>query len=115
MGAWIEIAGRFDFGDWGNVAPLVGAWIEIPQRQRSRCDKSVAPLVGAWIEILNTGTTSMIVNVAPLVGAWIEMQIRCFAVTIKIQSLLSWERGLKLFPPWSNNSQGRRSSRGSVD
>ena len=54
----------------------------------------VAPLVGAWIEMVALMVVSEAKFVAPLVGAWIE--ILAIAVDGEpLQSLLSWERGLK--------------------
>ena len=44
--------------------------------------------------------------VAPLVGAWIEMSVSSFSIIESFKSLLSWERGLKLyslFLHWSNS------------
>ena len=78
------------------VAPLVGAWIEIFSGLPKRTEGVVAPLVGAWIEIQTLRTESRGILVAPLVGAWIEMSmyLDCDGET---PSLLSWERGLKLY------------------
>ena len=54
----------------------------------------VAPLVGAWIEMMNVVAKGASMSVAPLVGAWIE--IFCEGdVRMTVESLLSWERGLK--------------------
>ena len=75
----------------------------------------VAPLVGAWIEILLAGHYEMATMVAPLVGAWIEINVSSNIIK-PLESLLSWERGLKLL---IHHNQFylhlRRSSRGSVD
>ena len=56
----------------------------------------VAPLVGAWIEIKGGIQSYQEEDVAPLVGAWIEISF-CFSHCLIVRSLLSWERGLKLF------------------
>ena len=97
------------------VAPLVGAWIEITGLMMSRKTGIVAPLVGAWIEIDETsGTMYGAYYVAPLVGAWIEID----SITdneISLMSLLSWERGLKLYIGVGASAPACRSSRGSVD
>ena len=76
MGAWIEIFFSILLESLNTVAPLVGAWIEIPEDDPNAVfPETVAPLVGAWIEIIAT------------VNDIIEY----------LKSLLSWERGLKLF------------------
>ena len=54
----------------------------------------VAPLVGAWIEILDKWHIITFCKVAPLVGAWIEIRSAMLS-SIRLLSLLSWERGLK--------------------
>ena len=74
----------------------------------------VAPLVGAWIEILRMLSGNFCQEVAPLVGAWIEIII-IFCLVPVVQSLLSWERGLKLMDDETREKVHRRSSRGSVD
>ena len=52
--------------------------------------------MGAWIEITQEIVQAYLLWVAPLVGAWIEIR-RVADIKEKIESLLSWERGLKLF------------------
>ena len=74
----------------------------------------VAPLVGAWIEILFLCHNLDIRRVAPLVGAWIEIAL-ILNFSFAYSSLLSWERGLKLYNSVLNNFVPCRSSRGSVD
>ena len=54
----------------------------------------VAPLVGAWIEITLILALTNRITVAPLVGAWIEID-RIVNQKEWLESLLSWERGLK--------------------
>ena len=118
VGAWIEIANDVKGNYATNVAPLVGAWIEIVNlilgfyvrsasllswerglKFQSRCrffrKHSVAPLVGAWIEILLAILIFHVTFVAPLVGAWIEILKQRIVRLGRLQSLLSWERGLK--------------------
>ena len=77
------------------VAPLVGAWIEIYDYDIADVASVVAPLVGAWIEITKAFIELKLDNVAPLVGAWIEINIP-YVLPVRLASLLSWERGLKL-------------------
>ena len=55
---------------------------------------AVAPLVGAWIEIAIISAMHSTLSVAPLVGAWIEIAI-ADNLTPAMESLPSWERGLK--------------------
>ena len=74
----------------------------------------VAPLVGAWIEIAQAYVDVPCGCVAPLVGAWIEIKLS-IKITLPLLSLLSWERGLKLYNRVLNNFVPCRSSRGSVD
>ena len=50
--------------------------------------------MGAWIEIRKSTQISTVYIVAPLVGAWIEILITRLS-DVRVQSLLSWERGLK--------------------
>ena len=76
------------------VAPLVGAWIEIKILRHKRFFPVVAPLVGAWIEIKRIFSPQQPLFVAPLVGAWIEIT-QLAASMSAVESLLSWERGLK--------------------
>ena len=54
----------------------------------------VAPLVGAWIEILSSNNIDGNRFVAPLVGAWIEIHREALLI-VELESLPSWERGLK--------------------
>ena len=56
---------------------------------------AVAPLVGAWIEIAVKLILNSFQNVAPLVGAWIEIFLYLHIFVSALQSLPSWERGLK--------------------
>ena len=51
--------------------------------------------MGAWIEIYEGTEIELEVNVAPLVGAWIEIFYER-SLDNAYESLLSWERGLKL-------------------
>ena len=74
----------------------------------------VAPLVGAWIEILNGKIYYRENSVAPLVGAWIEINVSSNIIK-PLESLLSWERGLKSSYIRNINIRNCRSSRGSVD
>ena len=118
------------------VAPLVGAWIEISVDTKIELGVAVAPLVGAWIEIYPTRWLANLLSVAPLVGAWIEISLiivmhKVFPSLLSwerglklftkmrnvagISSLLSWERGLKSYFPAPCHIVKRRSSRGSVD
>ena len=60
----------------------------------NRRNKTVAPLVGAWIEITFTEINATLFSVAPLVGAWIEIT-PAMLTDDDLQSLPSWERGLK--------------------
>ena len=53
-------------------------------------------------------------EVAPLVGAWIEIKIGCLD-NVQMESLLSWERGLKYLKRVKKVNGMGRSSRGSVD
>ncbi len=97
------------------VAPLVGAWIEILRKLMQNRTIMVAPLVGAWIEILKAPLVMVRLTRRSSVGAWIEM-LRTWTRGKWSQSLLSWERGLKL--QWGKKEDfenPRRSSRGSVD
>ena len=55
------------------------------------------------------------VSVAPLVGAWIEIKSVHHYRYSDLQSLLSWERGLKYLYTVTKNLHFGRSSRGSVD
>ena len=74
----------------------MGAWIEIILATNDDTCDTVAPLVGAWIEIRPLHETVQTGSVAPLVGAWIEICGRVL-LTHWTLSLLSWERGLKLY------------------
>ena len=78
-----------------SVAPLVGAWIEIAFLTASFVLSIVAPLVGAWIEISVKINALIRISVAPLVGAWIEIAAPPYISFNSMESLLSWERGLK--------------------
>ena len=51
--------------------------------------------MGAWIEIRFVGIDEMAQHVAPLVGAWIEIACPLNLPKSRLQSLPSWERGLK--------------------
>ena len=114
MGAWIEIMYGFKVVNGFNVAPLVGAWIEIVRASQTGSCIAVAPLVGAWIEILNGKIYYRENSVAPLVGAWIEINVSSNIIK-PLESLLSWERGLKSSYIRNINIRNCRSSRGSVD
>ena len=72
----------------------MGAWIEILISNVVAISEYVAPLVGAWIEIPFYRKSNICFYVAPLVGAWIEI-FMAQADLITLQSLPSWERGLK--------------------
>ena len=74
----------------------------------------VAPLVGAWIEITTLQHCDIEALVAPLVGAWIEINVSSNIIK-PLESLLSWERGLKSSYIRNINIRNCRSSRGSVD
>ena len=52
--------------------------------------------MGAWIEIRRCKNMILTRDVAPLVGAWIEIYLNRIYSYIKLKSLPSWERGLKL-------------------
>ncbi len=81
-------------GGW--VAPLAGAWIEIGSGCHAVTSAEVAPLAGAWIEIRTYEDEKRWFSVAPLAGAWIEI-LKTVHVVISKMSLLSQERGLKLY------------------
>ena len=114
MGAWIEIRNGMECQLQGSVAPLVGALIEMSDNSPLSELAVVAPLVGAWIEILNGKIYYRENSVAPLVGAWIEINVSSNIIK-PLESLLSWERGLKSSYIRNINIRNCRSSRGSVD
>ena len=96
------------------VAPLVGAWIEIYMRSIRPATDWVAPLVGAWIEIVKT--TAPFVFFMSLLS-W-ERGLKLYMLRLNgllIKSLLSWERGLKYLRRFDVVTCDSRSSRGSVD
>ena len=114
MGAWIEIQIVDGQAPSGGVAPLVGAWIEIRYLLNGTMSSSVAPLVGAWIEIQKMQQqTAQIQSLL----SW-ERGLKYadeFGFDFDDKSLLSWERGLKLMPADFVKADTCRSSRGSVD
>ena len=59
--------------------------------------------MGAWIEIYKAEQGKKAEEVAPLVGAWIEIDENWVTVA-ELESLLSWERGLKSFSHLSTAS-----------
>ena len=96
------------------VAPFAGAWIEMRIMSNLSDFVFVAPFAGAWIEItINWGAT---VNVAPFAGAWIEILKIIKQFPLRIKSLPSRERGLKLKACYNVSEVIHcRSLRGSVD
>ena len=77
------------------VAPFVGVWIEMTCQFQNHTEKDVAPFVGVWIEMASYFCLGGKIMVAPFVGVWIEILDHVSMLICFIQSLPSWECGLK--------------------
>ena len=62
--------------------------------------------MGAWIEISSMAVDTIRSMVAPFMGAWIEIGYQYLFVPLRIPSLPSWERGLKLSLVRNERKQG---------
>ena len=84
-------------------------------RYNERHNHNVAPHVGAWIETNIRLTVKRSEVVAPHVGAWIETPEQLKQVVDAMESLPTWERGLKPILCQVADDILSRSPRGSVD